>query len=350
MQAHPLSSPAARIPLQSLPPASQSTPPPHQPTLAHRLSVHESGPSTSFPPDSITPGIAHNAGLAHDAGNLLGALGLYCDLLRVPGVLRPEHRHYATELSLISSRSSDLIRRLLALSPTPTPPSSIDPPASNPDAFRLQPADVRRGGPRLTETPRPGLTLAAVLHNLAPVLQRIAAGAATVSVSAPAYLPAHNLSPEALERITVNLVRNAVEAIRGHHASPAPSAPHGTIRVNLGVVAGRLQLTVEDNGPGIPPPIAAAFLRPTAPQPSSGRGLGHRIVHELVTSSGGQISIRTRPGNGTAFCLKWPLTATVSHHHEIDDTAHVKPSTGLTTIATPRPGSLTATQKGSRSC
>jgi signal transduction histidine kinase len=317
----------------------------------HRLTAHESGPSTSAPPNSNVPGIAHDAGLAHDAGNLLGALGLYCDLLRVPGVLRPEHRHYATELGLISSRSSDLIRRLLALSPTPTPPSPIDPPVSNPDAFRLQPADVRRGGPRLTETPRPGLTQAAVLRNLAPVLERIAAGAATVSVSAPASLPPHDLPAEALERITVNLVRNAVEAIRGHHASPAPSAPHGTIRVALGIVAGRLQLTVEDNGPGIPPPIAAAFLRPTATQPSSGRGLGHRIVHELVTSSGGQISIRTRPGNGTSFCLKWPLAAPATYGPESATGAtRTTLSTGPSTVATPRPDSLPATQKGLPSC
>ncbi len=344
MQAHPLSSPAARIPLQSLP-ASPSAPNP-QPTLVHRLS----GPNpTSIEGTPPSRSISQGAGLAHDAGNLLGALGLYCDLLRVPGVLRPEHRHYATELGLISSRSSELIQRLLALSHDPAPSSlqprrhnaPVDPVDGNPPPSRLQPSDVRRGGLRLSEHPRPGLTHAAVLRNLAPVLERIAAGAATVSVSAPSTLPPLDLPAESLERITVNLVRNAVEAIRGHHATrtSATTHPQGTIRVALGIVAGRLQLTIEDNGPGLPPPIAAAFLRPSAPPPSSGRGLGHRIVHDLVTSSGGQISIRTRPGQGTAFCLKWPLPTPASH----DDTTHPA-------IATPRPSSLPATQKGLRSC
>ncbi len=347
MQAHPLSSPAARIPLQTLP-ASPATPN-TQPRLVHR----PSGPLPTTSLSEHTPpehSIAQNAGLAHDAGNLLGALSLYCDLLRVPGVLRPEHRHYATELGLISSRSSELIQRLLALSPdstpsaphpSPRPHTPVDPLDSNPDAFRLQPADVRRGGVRLSEHSCPGLTHASVLCNLAPVLERIAAGAATVTVSAPSSLPMVDLPIESLERITVNLVRNAVEAIRSHQASCKPSAARtaGVIRVSLGIVSGRLQLTVEDNGPGIPPPIAAAFLRPTPPPPNSGRGLGHRIVHDLVTSSGGQLSIRTRPGLGTAFYLKWPL-ATQSHH---DD-----PS--MSTLAATLPSSFPATQKGLRSC
>jgi nitrogen-specific signal transduction histidine kinase len=150
------------------------------------------------------------------------------------------------------------------------------------------------------------------------VLQRITAGAACVSVRSPATLPPTALSVEALERITVNLVRNAAEAIRTQrlHGSPrtaSPGAawpaarPAGQIRVALAIVAGRLQLTVEDDGPGVPPAIAAAFLQPRPLPAHTSRGLGHRIVHELVTSTGGQLSLRVRPGKGTAFCIKWPI-------------------------------------------
>ena len=46
-------------------------------------------------------GVAEGAGLAHDAGNLLGALSLYSDLLAMPGVLNEEHREYANELRLL---------------------------------------------------------------------------------------------------------------------------------------------------------------------------------------------------------------------------------------------------------
>ena len=341
MQAHPQSSPAALIPFQS--PLSPQPATPTQPTLGlRRLPVADpkpARPSPSLPPSAV-PGIAHGSGLAHDAGNLLGALGLYCDLLRSPGVLRPEHSHYATELGLISSRSSELIRRLLALSPlhnvSPADPSlsaAIPAPEIIPDAFRLQPSAVRRGGPWLPEISAPNPT--SILRDLWPVLQRIAAGVATVSVSAPSALPPVDLPMESLERITVNLVRNAVEAIRKQQ-DDRPTGTlrmHGDIRVILAIVSGRLQLTVEDNGPGVPPPVAAAFLSPGPLPPSAGRGLGHRIVHELITSSGGQISIRSRPGLGTLFCMKWPL-----------------PSNAPSTAATAEPAPAPHPQKGLASC
>src|ERR1700726_4657450 len=50
-------------------------------------------------------GVAEGAGLAHDAGNLLGALSLYSDLLAMPGVLSEEHREFAAELRMLSDRS-----------------------------------------------------------------------------------------------------------------------------------------------------------------------------------------------------------------------------------------------------
>src|SRR5580658_9470769 len=53
----------------------------------------------------VVAGVAEGAGLAHDAGNLLGALSLYSDLLSMPGVLHEEHREYAAELRMLSDRS-----------------------------------------------------------------------------------------------------------------------------------------------------------------------------------------------------------------------------------------------------
>ena len=58
-------------------------------------------------------GIAEGAGLAHDAGNLLGALSLYSELLAMPGVLHEEYRGFAAELQLLSDRSWAMIHRLV---------------------------------------------------------------------------------------------------------------------------------------------------------------------------------------------------------------------------------------------
>jgi signal transduction histidine kinase len=297
MQAQHPSNLAARTtsPLPSSP--SPSPAPPFQiPTSAD-----------STPPASTRAfSLANTAGLAHDAGNLLAALGLYCDLLNVPGVLRPEHQHYGAELRLISDRSSALIQRLLA-APVATMPDPAQ--ASGAGPLLLPPTLLRRRSARASDAIPPTPNHAAMLRSLAPVLERIAAGAATVTVTCPASLPALDFPTEIIERITVNLVRNAAEAIRLQQASASPfTLPvSGEIQVSLAEVAGRVQLTVEDNGPGMPPVIAAAYLQPSPLPFGANRGLGHRIVHELAASSAGQLSIRVRPGHGTAFCLKWPI-------------------------------------------
>src|SRR6202789_3086253 len=61
----------------------------------------------------VLAGVAEGAGLAHDAGNLLGALSLYSDLLALPGVLHEEHKEYANELRMLSDRSWAMIDRLV---------------------------------------------------------------------------------------------------------------------------------------------------------------------------------------------------------------------------------------------
>jgi hypothetical protein len=314
MQAHPLSTTAARITLSPPSPqprrlaANQLPPTLLLPAPAPRFipqsiprSIPLAAPHTGsvFQPSLPATGVAESTGLAHDAGNLLGALRLYCDLLSAPGVLAPEHRHYAADLSLIASRSSALIRRLLVQ--TPAPAQHAAQPTMQPGAAQREPVAAPADP-------------ATALRQLAPVLDRIAAGVARVSVAAPPALPAsaHNAelpSAEALERIAVNLVRNAAEAIRSSREGRASDSLIGNIRVALEATSAHLRLTVEDDGPGMPPAIAAAFLRPDPLPLGATRGLGHRIVHELATSTGALLSIRVRPGRGTTFSLRWPLTS-----------------------------------------
>ena len=298
MQAQPQSNLAARIP------ARPATPLPHTPPLIAARPAHLSAPL-----------IAETTGLAHDAGNFLAALGLYADLLSVPGVLRPEHQHYATELRLISNRSADLIHRLLS------PSASLHHAAPLSEAAPLKPQLFPRRNQRIPDTVANTPNHAAMLLSLAPVLERIAAGAANVTVTCPNSLPPLNFPFEIIERITVNLVRNAAEAIRLLQASASsiPLAPPGHIRVTLAVIAHRLQLTVQDNGPGMTPSNVEAYLNPQPLELGANHGFGHRIVHELATASDGQLSIQVLPGHGTTFSLNWPIPALQPAEHRSSD-------------------------------
>ena len=55
------------------------------------------------------------AEVAHDARNMVTALGLYCDLLEEPGVLATPFTHYGNELRLVAAASRRLVEKLVAL-------------------------------------------------------------------------------------------------------------------------------------------------------------------------------------------------------------------------------------------
>ena len=289
MQARPQSFPAARVPDQPL--------------------AQDPSPQPSSAADPEPSGLAETTGLAHDAGNLLAALGLYTDLLSAPGVLAPRHQHYAAELRLIADRASKLIQRLLVN--FQIPPNGGAAEQERPEGRTLPPAVAVQAGARLIKAAAttPISSHAMALFHLAPILEHIAAGVAEVSVTCCDSLPALDLSTEVLERITVNLVRNAVEAIRSQRAASPTTAPRplGRIRIRLEADSGHARLTLEDTGPGMKEETIAAYLRPTPLPYGATRGLGHRIVHQLVAESGGKLSIHVRPGFGTLLCACWPL-------------------------------------------
>src|SRR5580692_1814837 len=53
--------------------------------------------------------------IAHDARNMVTALGLYCDLLEEPCVLAVPFAHYGSELRLVAGASRRLVEKLVAL-------------------------------------------------------------------------------------------------------------------------------------------------------------------------------------------------------------------------------------------
>src|SRR3984885_3269553 len=128
-------------------------------------------------------GVAGGAGLAHDAGNLLGALSLYSDLLAMPGVLHEEHREYAAELRMLSDRSWAMINRLVNHS--------------------------RAGLP--VEVQAEISVLPDVVDRCRGLLSRVAGRTVEISYGVGAFQPVR-VPVEAVERIVTNLVKNAAGA------------------------------------------------------------------------------------------------------------------------------------------
>lgn len=104
--------------------------------------------------------------------------------------------------------------------------------------------------------------------------------------------------PEKLDILFENLIYNAIRATPGN----------GNITIAAGVVDGKIHITVEDSGCGIPeeelPHIFRRFYV-GADNKENGTGLGLYIVHSIVTEMGGTINVQSVVGKGTKFTMEF---------------------------------------------
>ncbi len=298
-------------------------------------------------------------GLLHDARNLMGTIGLYCDLLSMPDVLKPEHRHYAEELRMLGTRSGALIQRLmerhmqspLAQGQSPQVPGTGA--AWQAGAVRsLTLTKVRAAEGGVVERPGPWPTpvglpptpvsLRAIIERCSGLLSQVAGGRAIeVSCGTAASFPVA-VGGEAVERILVNLVRNSAAAMRGPERSDGPAGgamgcavrgkvleriadgtadeTPGAIRIGVGVPINRMddprpwplrrvRLTVEDSGCGMVPEQIERILSGYRAPTRGSHGIGLRVVRELVAASAGDLRVMSAPGIGTRVQIEWPASA-----------------------------------------
>ncbi|MGO4613568.1 sensor histidine kinase [Nocardia sp. 2YAB30] len=105
-----------------------------------------------------------------------------------------------------------------------------------------------------------------------------------------------------IDRVIRNLVDNAAR-----HATT-------TVTVSTAVVQGRARLTVDDDGPGVPPDDRVriferfARLEPDRSRDSGGTGLGLAIVAEIVAAHHGTVTVENSPTGGARFVVELPTT------------------------------------------
>ncbi len=128
-----------------------------------------------------------------------------------------------------------------------------------------------------------------------------AAEGVEVAGDRPDELPAVRWDAEELRRVLVNLVGNAVQAIRG--------SGHVVVRARPRSLRGRDGVTVEvtDDGVGIPPENLERIFEPDFSTRTAGTGLGLAMVRRTVDDMGGTVEVESEPGRGSTFRLWWPL-------------------------------------------
>ena len=125
--------------------------------------------------------------------------------------------------------------------------------------------------------------------------------------------------PLRLRQVLLNLLSNAVKFTEDGSVTLSVSRT----RANGQREASFLQFAVRDSGPGIPPHEQGKLFQPFVQGPQEngrrhgGAGLGLAICKELVTLMGGDIWVRSKPGQGSTFTFTLPL-----------EPCELKPATG----------------------
>jgi signal transduction histidine kinase len=137
-------------------------------------------------------------------------------------------------------------------------------------------------------------------------------------------LPKVEVVPQDIGRVLLNLINNAFYACaeRGRSAvsekqkTPTSSkTPSGlvdykpTVTVSTKKLGDRIEISVQDNGPGIPEEIKNKIFQPffTTKPTGQGTGLGLSLSYDIVKAHGGELKVDSKENEGTTFTLTLPV-------------------------------------------
>ena len=124
--------------------------------------------------------------------------------------------------------------------------------------------------------------------------------------------------PQEIARVFLNMVANACQATDekrrnavGSGENAEPYIPSLLLSTRRGEDSA--EMSIRDNGDGIPPDIADRIFNPffTTKPPDQGTGLGLSICNDIVRGHGGNIRVQSEPGQYTEMSIELPLTPPV---------------------------------------
>jgi two-component system cell cycle sensor histidine kinase/response regulator CckA len=246
-------------------------------------------------------------GVAHDFNNVLQGIIGYTDLLLVNHLPTDPSFQDIMQIKQNALRAAGLVRQLLAFSRRQT----------------LRPQNLVYGE---------------VLSDITMLLKRLLGERIDLDIRHGRDLWSVKADLTQLEQAIVNLAVNARDAmpeggkltIRMRNVAAAECAELGGADLPRGDYA---MLEVEDTGIGMAPDIVEKIFQPffTTKEVGKGTGLGLSMVYGFVRQSGGFITCRSAPGEGTTFCIFLPRGEEEAKPAETaHSVAEAKPAADLT--------------------
>ena len=221
-------------------------------------------------------------GIAHDFNNLLTVIhGFTSLLLAAPDVAG--RREELGQIASASERAMTLTRQLLTFSSHAVPDEQV-----------VRPDDLVR-------------------HAL-PLLGRLVGADIVLDVALSPDTPPVRTDPAQLERVLINLVVNARDAMPSGGRLGIATRPYVAALdagVGLEAAARWTVLVVRDTGVGMSAEVQARLFEPffTTKPPGKGTGLGLAVVDRVVKQSHGHVRVTSAEGEGTTFAIYLPACA-----------------------------------------
>jgi len=127
-----------------------------------------------------------------------------------------------------------------------------------------------------------------------------------------ASLPKINVVSQDIGRVILNLINNAFYAVsekQKAESAKADSDYEPTVTVTTKNLAEKIEISVQDNGNGIPDSIKEKIFQPffTTKPTGQGTGLGLSLSYDIVKAHEGEFNVETKEGLGSVFVITLPF-------------------------------------------
>lgn len=212
------------------------------------------------------------AGVAHEIKNPLGSISIHIQLIRkaLQGKGKVPMAFLERHLGVVNEEIDRLNKIVVDF------------------LFAVRPMDVQlRDGD-------PGELVASIADFIRPEAER---AGVMVELSTAEGLPRVALDERLMKQALLNLVKNALAAMPGG----------GKLRLAALRVEDEVRLTVEDSGVGISEEDLPKIFEPYFTTKENGTGLGLTITFKIVREHDGEITVTSRPGQGSCFTISLPV-------------------------------------------
>jgi signal transduction histidine kinase/ligand-binding sensor domain-containing protein len=126
-------------------------------------------------------------------------------------------------------------------------------------------------------------------------------------------LPKINVIPQDIGRVLLNLINNAFYAVSTRNLSGSENLTglqyKPTVIVSTKNLGSHVEISVQDNGNGIPAEVKDKIFQPffTTKPTGEGTGLGLSLSYDIVRTHGGELKVETKEGEGSVFIIQLPV-------------------------------------------